>query len=442
MACGKGHLMQKNKPAHLPAHDRNVIALMVTSECPTRAIASALGKSPSTVSREIRNHTQTIPHKNCDCIYFKECRVRHACGSASCSRLCKTCQHARKKCTDYIKSECEQLNANRHHLCNSCLDQKRCYFEKRIYSAEKAQQEYENTRSQSRQGYNLTGEELEKINDIVSPAIKQGLSVYHIKQAYGAVLPVSESTIRRLVNSCELDARNIDLRDQVKRRPRRKPHKMNEADVPVSKAGHLYKDYLRYIDENDVPVVQMDCVEGKKEDSSVLLTLHFEEFSLQLAVILEGHTAACVVYALDKIEQAIGTDMFREAFPVILTDNGHEFADIDGMERSVSGGKRTQVFFCEPNRSDEKAECENNHKLIRYVIPKGTSLDQYMQADITLMMNHVNSYCRKKLHGKCPYDVAMNVLPEDFFGFLGLEKVPPEEVNLTPELLIRLSPPE
>lgn len=134
--------------------------------------------------------------------------------------------------------------------------------------------------------------------------------------------------------------------------------------------------------------------------------------------------------------------MFREVFPVILTDNGHEFADIKGMERSVSGGRRTKVFFCEPNRSDQKAHCENNHKYIRYVIPKGTSLEPFMQTDITLMMNHVNSYCRKKLHGKCPYDVAMNVLPEDFFGFLGLEKVPPEEVNLTPELLIRSYPPE
>ncbi len=433
--------MQKDKPAHLTAHDRNVIALMVTSECSIRTIAAALGKSPSTISREIRNHTQTVFHKNCDCIYFKECRVRHACGSTSCSKLCKTCQHARKKCPDYVKSECDQLNENPHHLCNSCLNQKRCYFEKRFYSAEKAQQEYEKVLKESRQGYNLTGDELDKINDIVSPAIKQGLSVYHIKQTYGAALPVSESTIRRLVNGCELDARNIDLRDQVKRRPRKKSHKMNCSPAPASKTGHLYADYLAFVQENDISVVQMDCVEGRKEDSAVLLTLHFEEFSMQLAIILEEHTSACVVYALDKIEQAIGTDMFREVFPVILTDNGHEFTDIESMERSISGGKRTRIFFCEPNRSDEKGECENNHKLIRYVIPKGTSLDQYMQTDITLMMNHVNSYCRKKLHGKCPYDIAMTVLPEDFFGFLGLERIDPDKVILNPGLLARDNTP-
>lgn len=433
--------MHKNRPRHLTEHERNVIALMITSGCSIRSIASTLGKSPSTISRELNKHAQTLYPRNCDCLMFGECRLKHVCGSSTCNRLCKTCQHARKKCSDYIKAECETRIEDPLHLCNSCINQKNCHYEKRIYNAEKAQKEYEARKRESRQGFNLTGEELEKINDIVSPAIKQGLSVYHIKQTYGSDLSVSESTIRRLVGNCELDARNIDLREQVKRRPRRKPRKMNETDAPISKTGHLYGDYLKYVGENDVSVVQMDCVEGKKEDSSVLLTLHFEEFSMQLAVILEEHTAACVVQALDKIEKTIGPDMFREVFPVILTDNGHEFTDILGMERSLSGGKRTRVFFCEPNRSDEKAECENNHKLIRYVIPKGTSLDGFMQADITLMMNHINSYCRKKLHGKCPYDVAMAVLPEDFFGFLGLEKIDPNKVIMSPALFTRINPP-
>ena len=40
---------------------------------------------------------------------------------------------------------------------------------------------------------------------------------------------------------------------------------MNESSVPISKTGHLYKDYLEYMQENEVSVVQMDCVEGKKE---------------------------------------------------------------------------------------------------------------------------------------------------------------------------------
>ena len=122
---------------------------------------------------------------------------------------------------------------------------------------------------------------------------------------------------------------------------------------------------------------------------------------------------------------------------MILTDNGSEFADVAGIERSAFDPKlkRTHVFYCEPNRSDEKASCENNHRLIRDVIPKSTSLVPYTQEDISLMMNHINSYCRKKSFGRCAYDLAMEVFPEEFFDLLGLYKIPANEVMLKPQLL-------
>ena len=179
----------------------------------------------------------------------------------------------------------------------------------------------------------------------------------------------------------------------------------------------------------------MDCVEGAKEDKAVLLTLHFTSFKLQLAIIMDEQTAKNVVSALDKIEEALGSELFKSLFQVILTDNGSEFTDISGMERSIKGGKRTKIFFCEPNRSDEKGHCENNHKYIRYVIPKGTSLEPFSQSDISLVMNHINSYRRKSLFGKSPYEVAANILPQDFFILLGLELIAPQEVVLTPKLL-------
>lgn len=135
------------------------------------------------------------------------------------------------------------------------------------------------------------------------------------------------------------------------------------------------------------------------------------------------------------LEEVLGTELFKQIFPVILTDNGHEFMDISGMERSINGGIRTKIFFCEPNRSDEKGACENNHKLIRYIIPKGTSLEPYMQADINLMMNHINSYSRRSLHSKTPYGVAMQVLPDDFFILLGLELIDSKDVIMNPSLL-------
>ena len=65
----------------------------------------------------------------------------------------------------------------------------------------------------------------------------------------------------------------------------------------------------------------------------------------------------------------------------------------------------------------------------------GTSLEPYMQEDINLMMNHINSYKRKALFGKSSLDLAKTVLPEDFFTLLGIEEIPPEKIILKPSLL-------
>jgi hypothetical protein len=42
--------------------------------------------------------------------------------------------------------------------------------------------------------------------------------------------------------------------------------------------------------------------------------------------------------------------------------------------------------------------------LIRRVLPKGSSFNHLAQEDITLMMNHINSYKRKKLNNRSPYE--------------------------------------
>lgn len=288
-----------------------------------------------------------------------------------------------------------------------------------LYKSVEAQKLYKDTLSSIRCGFDVTEEELDKINTLASPMPKNGLSPYHIKQTYQNEIPVSESTLRRMINKNSLDARNIDLREKVKRNP----HKSSKEVIPLStaKIEHFYGDFLKYIEENDVSHAEMDCVEGKKDDNATLLTLTLPSLSLQLAFILNYHTKEEVVKTLDKIETILGFELFHQIFPAILTDNGSEFADIAGMERSCEENKlRTKVFFCKPNSSDEKGSCENHHKMIRYIIPKSTSLEPYVQEDINLMMNHINSYKRKSLDGKSALDMARAVLPADFLLLLGI----------------------
>ena len=121
--------------------------------------------------------------------------------------------------------------------------------------------------------------------------------------------------------------------------------------------------------------------------------------------------------------------------PVLLGDNGSEFSNPNAIEYDSQGNHRTNVFYCDPSAPYQKGAAENNHEMIRRIIPKGISLDEFDQEDIRLMMNHINSYGRKKLGGKCPYEVFRTLYGEDILRKLGAELIPPDEVTLRPSLL-------
>lgn len=426
-------IMQKKPSKHFSADDRVRIEALLGEGFSLRYIADRLDRSPSTISREIKKHAVSLVPRCCDCLNASGCSHLHVCGASACRKKCRSCARAKRYCPDYIQAFCDALLSHPLQLCNSCHKINFCHFQQRFYCGTTAHQQYKDTLINSRNGFDLTAAQLDEINSTVAPLIRRGQSVYHIVQTNKDSLPVSESTIRRLIGNCELDVRLIDLPEAVKRKPRRRPQPHPEP--PVSKAGHLYHDFLSFIQSHDVPVVQMDCVEGTKSDSGAILSLHFTMFHMQLYFALQSHDSDSVVRMLDTIEDALGQKLFSACFPLILTDNGKEFSDIKGMERSIYGGKRTKIFFCEPNRSDQKAQCETNHKLLRRIVPKGTSVDRFMQADMTLAANHVNSYVRKSLFEKCPYDLARDTLPDDFFVRLGLEQIPAKSVLLTPGLL-------
>lgn len=418
---------------HLTHEQRVLIEDRLNHKVSIRAIAKELSKSPSTILRETKNHSIIIPTTVNDCANKRDCLFQHICGDQTCKHKCFNCQTlCTKYCEAYEKLPCPKLN-NPPYLCNGCRSLNFCIYDKTVYRSTEAQTQYKDTLVSVRSGFDITEKELQTINCLASPMIKNGLSPYHIKQTYSDALPISEATLRRMIDRNILDARNVDLRDKVKRKPR-KSHSISP--LSTYKVGHFYGDFLKYTQEHDVSITEMDCVEGKLEEEAALLTLTIPALSFQLAFIMNSQTCESVVQALDKIELSIGSELFKQIFPVILTDNGSEFSDIVGIETSCQTGKtRTKVFFCEPNRSDEKGSCENHHKMIRYVIPKGSSLEPYTQADITLMMNHINSYKRKSLFGKSALDLAKSVLPNDFFILLGIEEKPPEEIILRPALI-------
>ena len=125
-----------------------------------------------------------------------------------------------------------------------------------------------------------------------------------------------------------------------------------------------------------------------------LATLHFRYLTCLLD---RGHiTAQAVVDTLDALEKELG-DNFYKLFKTITVDNGSEFADCAGMERSCiyPGMKRTKVYYCHPYSSYERGSNENGNRMIRRKIPKGESINKYSSEYIQEVQDWVNEYPRR-----------------------------------------------
>ena len=154
---------------HLTKDDRVRIETYLNEGYSLRYIAERLDKSPSTISREVRNHTEERQRKVCDCIYFYECKKTGVCGGADnrCNKACRLCSKARKYCSDYSKAYCDYMIERKLPLCNGCSKAYNCHLTKRHYKAAKADREYRDTLINSRNGFDLTCEQFNAIDELV-----------------------------------------------------------------------------------------------------------------------------------------------------------------------------------------------------------------------------------------------------------------------------------
>ena len=95
------------------------------------------------------------------------------------------------------------------------------------------------------------------------------------------------------------------------------------------------------------------------------------------------------------------------------------------------------MFYCNPSAPNQKGACENNHEFIRRIIPKGIDIGIYEQQDISLMMDHINSYSRPELGDKSPYEMFEFYYGRDILELLGVKQIPANEIILKPSLLCK-----
>lgn len=151
---------------------------------------------------------------------------------------------------------------------------------------------------------------------------------------------------------------------------------------------------------------EMDTVVGPQGKSKkVMLVLTERKTRKEIVYLMPDRKAQTVVKTLNMIERKYGERLFRDVFKTITVDNGVEFSDAEGLEKSRRNKKkRTKVYYCHPYSSCERGSNENANRLIRRHIPKGVNFDKKSKTEIKEIETWINNYPRKIFE----YDTAEN----------------------------------
>ena len=371
-----------------------------------RQMARELGRSPSTVADEVaRNRTVSRgPNKG---------------GRASAAP----------------EDACPKL-ASWPHCCNGCRFRRyHCSRKWRCeYSAARAQALADDELRESRIGVDRGEAEFEYVMGLIRSDVARGLSPQQIALARAGEVGASPSTIYRWIERGYAGMSSLELRRKCGYKPRRR-------SSPPRRTAHgeerSFAAFMELPGERRAAACEMDTVVGLASDRRCLLTLYLRAFKFQLALLMPDKTAASAQSALDMLEKA-APQAFGRLFSLVLTDNGVEFSDCDGIERSAldPSARRCSVYYCDVRQSQQKGGCERNHVELRKLLPKrrGISFDDLGGRDCAVLMSQLNSEPRPSLGGMCAIDMLLAALGDDgreLLDALGIEKVPYGELDMT-----------
>lgn len=196
---------------------------------------------------------------------------------------------------------------------------------------------------------------------------------------------VSTKTLYNYIDKQLLRVRNIDLPLKVKRKIRASRNNENKRSFGTS----IEERPEEINNRTEFGHWEIDTVVGKKESSSVLLTLDERLTRKRHIVKISSRSSEAVRVGLEKIAKSYGKG-FEAVFKSVTSDNGSEFVDLG---RYLP--KSTKVYYAHPYSSYERGTNEKQNSLVRRFFPKGKSFDSITDEQIAFVEQWINNLPRK-----------------------------------------------
>lgn len=432
---------------HMGNDERIRIEFMLGCGNTVADIARTLGRAESTISRELLNRrVESEKHYACSnrlCAHFDECKLTIFSGFSN-RGLRKNIKGCFGSCPNFREAVCERLN-RAPYVCNGCRQEHNCPMRKRYYIASGAQANYKGILVNSRSGVHPDTKTIEKMNAVLSPAVRQGQSVDAViannPDLFGKY---ARSTVYGWIGDGLFSARKHDLPyNGTRKKPHKKPETKTNAKCRI---GRTWEDLLEWLKLNpEVIPTEADTVIGSIS-GKVMFTFMVRN-KLPLAFIRDAKTSQTFTRIINMLWEKAGPELFRKLFRCIVPDNGTEFSDPEAVENYRPDPEHNpckllprgiRVFYCNPYCSSQKPHIERFHVELRRILSKGVSFNPLTQDHVNLIMSHLNSYPHPSLGGRAPYDVFVEEFGtegKEFLNKLGIVRIPANEVTLHPFLL-------
>ncbi len=292
-------------------------------------------------------------------------------------------------------------------------------FEHKVYNAEYAQKDAESQWSAKGPELKL-GTDWALVQAVTHLIRNEHYSPYAVLAEFDSTgwpsdTRISEKTLYNYIQAGYMgDLSEKDLLYGGKRRkPKKEPRRHSRAAAAAKSISGRPREAS---ERTEFGHWEIDTVVGGVGTSSVcLMTMTERKTRFEITRKIEDRTMKSVTHELDVLERQIGASLFQNMFKTVTGDNGSEFSDIEGIERSaLSSKQRLTLYFAHPYSSFERGTNENHNGIIRRFIPKGSDIGSYTKQTIKSTQDWMNSYPRRILHGMTPLRALAAELPSEF----------------------------
>jgi len=284
------------------------------------------------------------------------------------------------------------------------------YEEKYEYSAQKAQERYEYNKTEKGPRLKLDQDiELVKyIEKEIKEKKKSPEVIAREIKGKGFKEEVSANTIRNGIKDGtifnEIKAGEIIYK---KGKEKKEEEKRVSKMVPAEKSIEYRPEEANKREEYGH--WEGDLVVGKQKTKTVLFTLTERKTRYEIIIKLENKETKTIAKAVDKLERKYRSK-FYEMFKTITFDNGVEFQGYKGIEKSCLRKKqRLNIYYAHPYCSGERGTNENNNRMIRRWIPKGTDMTNISKKSIKDIEKWMNNYPRAMFGYKSSNIVLLSI---------------------------------